>query len=193
MPASVMKNYPRILFFFIFLCVTSPGLCEFNIFQQRKLIIGEFSNKGNTEYDYLADSLRTRIYTYALSIPFLTLTDEERLFLEELSIRDEFEDAFLAAESKISYRMIPLIEKGTLTYRYQSFSEKRWPIYIHGNFTVISEEEIYLEIYAHNGITGREDRLYQTQITLYSLINEPHTYLIPFFKIFLQYKVYSAS
>jgi hypothetical protein len=89
--------------------------------------------------------------------------------------------------------MIPLIEKGTLTYRYQSFSEKRWPIYIHGNFTVISEEEIYLEIYAHNGITGREDRLYQTQITLYSLINEPHTYLIPFFKIFLQYKIYSAS
>ncbi len=193
MPASVMKNYPRILFIFIFLFVTSPGLCEFNIFQQRNVIIGEFSNKGDTEYDYLADSLRTRIYTYALSIPFLTLTDEERLFLEELSIRDEFEDAFLAADSKISYRMIPLIEKGTLTYRYQSFSERRWPIYIHGNFTVISEEEIYLEIYAHNGITGRKNRLYQTQITLYSLINEPHTYLIPFFKIFLQYKVYSAS
>jgi len=100
MPASVMKKYPRILFFFIFLCVTSPGLCEFNIFQQRNVIIGEFSNKGDTEYDYLADSLRTRIYTYALSIPFLTLTDEERLFLEKLSIRNELKTVFLAAKDK---------------------------------------------------------------------------------------------
>lgn len=193
MPARVMKNFPWILIFFIFFCTTSSGLCEFNIFQHRKVIIGEFLNVGDTEYDYLAGSLRTNIYTNTLSISFFTLTDEERLFLEDLSTKDEFKDDFLAAGSKIGYRMMPHVEKGTLADRDPDFPERTWPIYIYGSFTVISEDEIYIEIYLHNGITGRKERSYQAQITLHSLINEPHTYLIPFFKTFLQYKIFSAS
>jgi len=186
MTKSKMGKWSLLTFFSLFLFSTGTGFCDFNIFMHRKVIIGEFKNIEKGSYDYLAESLQTHFYNYSLMIPFLTITDEERAFLKHLSENDEYSEDFIVAGKSIGYRMIPYIEKGP-------FSMKNWPVYIYGSYTVFSEDNVHLAIYAYNSLTDRIDSEYSASLTLTILLSNPHEYLIPFFQNFLKYKTCRAS
>ena len=188
-----MNLYKRLVLFFIFLFITRTLVGDFNIFKQRKIVIGEFQNRGDPDYDYISESLGTRLYTYVILIPFITVDDEERAFLENLSKTDEFKSAFIEAGDVIGYRLTPDIEQRPFTGIGLPFSERSWPMYIYGSYKVLTEDDTRVSLYVYNSMTGRLIADYKTQTTLYSLLNEPHTYFIPFFKHFLKYTIYTAT
>jgi hypothetical protein len=166
---------------------------DFNVFRQRKIIIGDFENIGSPEYDYVSNSLGTDVYTYIILIPFITVNDEERSFLENLSDTEEFKTAFINAGNLVGYRLVPFIEKRSFTGIRLPFTDRSWPLYIYGSYNVLTDDEASVSLYVYNSMTGRVTTEYTTQTTLYSLLNEAHTYLIPFFKNFLQYSIYTAT
>ena len=188
-----MNLYKRLMLFFIFLFITRTLAGDFNIFQQRKIVIGEFQNRGDPEYDYISEDLGTRLFTYVILIPFITVDDDEKVFLNNLSKTDEFKSAFMEAGDVIGYRQAPNIEQRPFTGIGLPFSERSWPMYIYGSYKVLTEDDTRVSIYVYNSMTGRMMVDYKTQTTLYSLLNEPHTYLIPFFKHFLKYTIYTAT
>jgi hypothetical protein len=188
-----MNLYKRLVLFFIFLFITQTLAADFNIFQQRKIVIGEFQNLGDPDYDYISESLGTRVYTYFILIPFITVDDDERAFLEDLSKTKEFNSAFIEAGDVVGYRLSPDIEQRAFTGIGQPYSERSWPMYVYGSYKVLTEDDTRVSLYVYNSMTGRLMADYKTQTTLYSLLNEPHTYLIPFFKHFLKYTIYTAT
>ncbi len=182
-----MKGYNKILLILIFSIISvNTGCCEFNIFQYRKVIVEEFENRGEERYDYLGDSISNLLYTYALSLPFLTLTDEERAFLKGLSQKPEYKDAFDEAKGIIQYRIEPYILKGI-------YDKKDFPLYIYGHYNVHSEDKVILNIFVYNSITDKIYVKYKTETNLFTILNNPNEYSIPFFKKFLKYKTYSVS
>ena len=188
-----MNLYKRLVLFFIFLFITQTLAADFNIFQQRKIVIGDLQNRGDPVYDYISESLGTMVYTYVIHIPFITVDDDERAFLEDLSKTYDFKPAFIEAGNVIGYRLIPDVEQSTYTGTGLAFSELSWPMYIYGHYEVLTEDDIRVSFYVYNYMTGRVMTDYKTRTTLYSLLNEPHTYLIPFLKDFLKYTIYTAT
>jgi hypothetical protein len=185
-----MKKYAFVcIFFSIFLIVfftTEAGFCSLNIFTHRKINICPVENQSGEEYDYLAESIRTQVYTFALSIPFVTLTDEEREFLKNLSQTDEYREAFSNAGNRITYRLIPQIERDMP-------SRQHWPINICCSFLVVSEEEIEITIEAQNTMSGERVDSPTVRLPLGTVINNSGAYLTPFFKTLLRYETYTAT
>lgn len=166
--------------------VQSRGFSEFNIFKERRVVIGEIHNEGDKAYEYIGKSVRSLIFNYSKAIPFLTLTDEEYSFLLSLSKKEEYRDDFLKAGEWIDHRMIPHVEKG-------SPLEGGFPLYIYGYYQVKSEDDTVLTLYKNNGITDLTETEFIINTSLNTLINEPDTYLIPFFQEVVGYKTYRAS
>lgn len=181
-----MKRYFFIFFISIFFLSTRQGFSDFNVFQYRKVIIGIFENKNQDMYNYLSESLQTHIYNYSHSILYLTITDKERVFLEQLAEKEEYREDFLLAGERIGYRFIPWIVKGAEQL-------EDWPLYIYGDYKVISEEEVRLTLYAHNLISDSLFTQYSASHSVESILNNPSEFLIPFFKEFLRYQTYSAT
>jgi len=185
-----LKKYAFVcIFFSTFLIVfltTGAGHCSFNIFTHRKINICAVENRGDEEYDYLAESIRTQVYTFALSIPFVTLTDEERVFLKNLSQTDEYSEAFSDAGNRITYRLIPQVELDTPSRRH-------WPIHICCSFLVLPGEEIEIAIEAQNTMSGESVVPPPVQLPLGTVLNRPGSYLTPFFKRLLRYETYTAT
>ncbi len=143
-------------------------------------------NRGGEEYNYLAESIRTQVYTFALSIPFVTLTDEERVFLKNLSQTDEYGDAFSDAGNRITYRLIPQVGRDALSLRH-------WPINICCSFLVMPGEEIEIAIEAQNTMSGERVVSPTVRLPLGTVLNKPGVYLTPFFKTLLRYETYTAT
>jgi hypothetical protein len=179
-----MKKYAFVCIFLSILLAARAGHCSFNIFQHRKINICPVENQGEDEYGYLSESIRTQVYSFALSIPFLTLTDEERTFLEILTY--EYKEEFSRAGERITYRMIPRVERGER-------SQEHWPINICGSFRVISEEEVEITLQAHNTITGETVGSPPLTLPLGTALNNPGSYLTPFFKKLLRYETHTAN
>lgn len=175
------------LFLLVFFSITQGAWGEFNVFRQRRVIVGEFRNRTDEVYDYIEESIRNNLYSYALFIPFLTLSDEERSFLERLREEDESQDALSDYPTEIGYRMEPKIELA------DGSSDEGFPLSIYGDYTVYSEERVLLNIGVYNYMTDSLYGEYSTELDLYSLLSEPREYLVPFFKMFLRYKTYQVS
>jgi hypothetical protein len=188
-----MKPHKPLILLTAFLFVSQAVFGDFNIFSQRKIIIGDFENRGSSKYDYIGNSLGTAVYSYILLIPFITVSDRERSFLEYLSGTDEFKTDFINAGNVIGYRLVPDIERRPITGTSVPFAERSWPLYIYGSYRVLTEDDVSVSFFVYNSMTGSMTSEYRTQTTLYSLLNEPHTYLIPFFKNFLKYSIYTAT
>jgi hypothetical protein len=190
-PASLgrtiyMKKLYLLIALMLFIFPASPGWCNFNIFLHRRVIVGDIDNPEGPTYEWLADSIGTQIYSYFLQVPFLTLTDRERAFLLERADEDEYRDAFIEARESIGYRITPRVERGPYTTKY-------WPIFIYGHFTVFSEEAIQLILYAHNGITDHYLAESSETLSMQQLLNEPQTWLVPFFRTLLKYKTHTLT
>jgi hypothetical protein len=181
-----MKKYAFACVFFSIFLATASGHCSFNIFQNRKINICPVENKGSEEHGYLSESIQTQVYSYTLAIPFLTLTDEERVFLKNLSRTDEYSEQFSQAGEKITYRMIPLVEKCEP-------SQDLWPINICGSFRMVSEEDIEITLEAHNTISGEAVGTPPLTLPLGTALNNPGSYLTPFFKMLLRYETHTAT
>ncbi len=181
-----MKKYSFVCIFLSIFLATGAGHCSFNIFQHRKVNICPVENQGEGEYGYLSESIRTQVYSYARAIPFLTLTDEERAFLKNLSRTDEYSEEFSHAGERITYRMIPRVERG-------GPSQEHWPINICGSFRVISEEEVEIMLAARNTISGETIVSPPLTLPLGTALNNPSSYLTPFFRKLLRYETHTAT
>ncbi len=181
-----MKKCFLISVFFILFLVTHHGFSNINVFQYRKIIIGTIDNKNQNMYNYLSQSIQTHIFNYAQTISYLTITDKERVFLEQLAVKEEYKEDFLLAGEHIGYRLMPWIVKGVVGL-------EDWPLYIYGDYEVISEEEVHLTLYAHNTISDSLDVQYSASHSVESILNNPKEFLIPFFKILLRYQTYTAT
>jgi hypothetical protein len=162
------------------------GICDFNPFEQREIVIHEFENRGELEYDYVKESVESSIYNYALSIPYVSLTDEEIVFLRNLSVLDEYKDLFEEAGGTVRYKMEPFVTR-------EEHAREEFFISIRGHYLVISEDEVTLCISAYNHLTKKVFTEYETSTDLFTILNKPHAWLVPFFKKFLRYKTYTVS
>ncbi|UCB45773.1 MAG: PEGA domain-containing protein [Spirochaetota bacterium] len=162
------------------------GICDFNPFEQRKITILRFENQGEADYDYVKESVVNSIYNYAISIPYVSLTDEEIIFLQNLSDLDEYKDLFEEAGRTIRYRMEPFVTK-------KEPVTGDFPISIHGHYLVESEDQVTLSISAYNLLTKKTYTEYETSTDLFTLMNKPQTWLVPFFKNFLRYKTHTVA
>ena len=124
------------------------------------------------EYDYVGESLGTEIYTYLILIPFITVNDEERSFLENLSKTDEFKTAFIEAGNVVGYRLVPDLQKRSTTGIGRASDESTRPLYIYGSYNVFTEDNTLLSIHVYNSMTGRLTVDYKTHTTLFSLLNQ---------------------
>jgi hypothetical protein len=177
-------------FFFVILAgvlgSSYQGICDFNPFEQRKIVVQQFENRGEPQYDYVKEGVEVSIYNYALSIPFVLLTDEEIGFFKKLSELDEYRDLFEEAGGTIRYRLESIVARGAPV-------ASEFPISIYGYYRVQSEEEVDLSITAYNSVTGNVFTEYETREDLFTILNKPEVYLVPFFKKFLRYKTYTVS
>jgi hypothetical protein len=187
-------KYPRLFSYLIaYLIVAGTALCGVNVFLERTVMIAELENRGDPTYDYLAESLMTSTFSYALSIPFLTLTDEEREALEQISQREEFTASFEAAGKRVGYKLTPRIQRSVPEGQGAEMKEEGWPLVISGSFTVVTEGEVKLALRAFNTLIKRQEAAYTVTLPLATLLNEPEVFLVPFFKSVLRYKTYVTS
>jgi hypothetical protein len=174
----------RILLVFLFLlCCSSTVRGEVNPFQQRKIVIRGFENRGEAKYDYLGEALANSLYEYALSISFIALTDDERAELKRLSLLEEYAERFKEAGQTVGYRLSPVVVREDKTNALD--------ISIYGFYDVAPDERVTLTTSAYNGLTGEEYVRHQTEEELSALIRNPDPYLAEFFKRFLRYKTYT--
>ena len=81
-----------------------PGHCDFNPFVSRRVMIGDIASRSGEGYGGIAEFIRTSIFNAFRSVPFLTLTDQERSFLQRLAELPQYEEQFLEAGSTIRYK-----------------------------------------------------------------------------------------
>ena len=164
----------------------SGAACSVNIFLERKIIIGEFENRGDPRYQYLGEALQAQFHTSALALSYITLTDEERTLLAGLGASEEYRESFRSAGEAVSYRLKPIVERGT-------YAEGDLSLFISGSFTVFSEEAVRLTAYSFNGITGRREFEHTDMLSLSALLSAPESFLTPFFRRLVRYTVYATT
>jgi len=95
-------------FFFLF---SLPGYADFNIFSQRKIIIEDFSNTGETSFNYLGQSLATYVAHTFRQVPFIALSEKEKGLLQEIARRPSFAEYFVAAHETIENHLPPFVQQ----------------------------------------------------------------------------------
>ncbi len=163
-----------------------------NIFEQRRIVIGGFENLGDPLYEYIEPAIRTTLYTMARSIPFITISEKERLFLDTLSKSDKFREAFDQAHGEIKNKM-----ETAVTLEAPVGDE--FPLVLFGNYTIAepgehSEAEVLsITVNERNMMTAEEKLLYEKKIELADFLESPELNLFPVFRNFLPYKTYMAT
>jgi hypothetical protein len=184
-----MKKLCVLLLLLLYFSAYGTGMGNGNPFLQRKIIIGSFSNKGADSYDYLRESLRDTLYSSFVSVPFITLNDEERSFLQVLAEDEAYREHFALAGSTIGYRLEPVVQKG------EGVGEGH-PLFIRGDyemgFTEATGELLTLTIEVYNALTG-DYQLFSVEGTLVEYFEKPRMFFTPFFDLFLRYETYRAS
>ncbi|KPJ89574.1 MAG: hypothetical protein AMS17_01285 [Spirochaetes bacterium DG_61] len=169
-----------------FLSTALPGFSSFNVFLQRRVVVGNIKSPEEPGHDYLADSVRSSLYTTLLLVPFFTLTDEERTFLRHRSEEPMYSEAFQEAEGQIGYRMTPVVEKGPYTPDF-------WPLFLSGSVTLLPEDRVEITLSTYNGMLHRTVTKYTDTLPVERLLTDPQSYISPFLKRLLRYQTYSAS
>ena len=182
-----MKGNRLLLTLFFLLSCASAGWGEFNPFQQRKIVIKQFENRGEEAYDYLGEAITNSIHDFLLSVPYIILTDEERAALKQLALLERYEDRFEEAGGTVLYRLEPIVIHGA-----ELADSSDTAVLIYGFYEVGPDEKTTLLISAYSGLTGREYVRYETEEDLYTIIKNPESYLIHFFKLFLRYKTHTV-
>jgi len=159
---------------------------DFNIFTHRMVTIGKFENKGDPDYSFLGESISSNIYSGTLSIPYLTITQREKSFLEALSAKPEFKDKYIEAKKDIGYILDVFVDRGKPP-------EGSFALYISGSFNPLSEQEVSLSIEEHNYMTGETRQVHEQVLSLQEIITKPYLYTIPFLKKFLKYSTFTAG
>jgi len=159
---------------------------DFNIFTHRKLLIGKFENEGEPAYNFLAESICSSLYSSAISIPYLTLTNEEKSFLESLSVKPEYKEKYLEAKKQIGYIIDVSVDRGEPP-------EGSFALYISGSFKPLPEEKIFLSIKVNNYITGKTEQVHEQILSVEETLTKPYLYTIPFFKKLLKYSTCTAG
>jgi len=163
-----------------------------NIFEQRRIVIGEFKNLSDNLYDYINPTIRTTLYTMAESIPFITITEKERLFLQQLSSNEKYRETFSEAQAGIQNKM-----KTAVTMDLPVDDE--FPLVLFGNYNILTPESttetetLSIVINERNMMTGEEKQVFETTADLENFLNNPQKNLSGFFRNFLTYKTYLAS
>jgi hypothetical protein len=184
-----MKKLCILILLLLFFSVYVTGFGSGNPFKQRKIIVGTFTNKGADSYDYLSESLRETLYSSFISVPFITLTDNERNFLQKLAEDEAYREPFAQAGSTIGYRLEPEVQKG------EGVGEG-YPLFISGDYETGFAEDtgelLTLTIEVYNTIT-RSYLFYTVEGILVEYFERPGTFFAPFFDRFLRYKTYRAT
>ena len=181
-----MKGNRLLLTLFFLLSCASAGWGEFNPFQQRKIVIKQFENRGEEAYDYLGEAITNSIHDFLLSVPYIILTDEERAALKQLALLERYEDRFEDAGGTVLYRLEPIVIRGAEP------ASSDPAVLIYGFYEVGPDEKTTLQISAYSGLTGREYVRYETEEDLYTIIKNPESYLTHFIKLFLRYKTHTV-
>jgi hypothetical protein len=152
-----MKRILAIPMLLLFVSVHGTGLGDFNIFRQRKIVVGPLENRGPERYDYLQESLRDQVAQLIADAPFIALTDQERAFLLTLSMNDDYKSAFAETGGSIVYRLDPLVVKDmseTGERTSNGFTDEaaadakgeegepaEYPLYLTGSYEVVASEQ----------------------------------------------------
>ena len=188
-----MKRIGLIPAIFLLFSFSSAAWGDLNPFEQREIVIEALENKSEKEYDYFGEAIANSIYDYALSIPFIILTDDERTALKSLSLLDEYSKQFEDAGGTVRYRLVPIVLRGfeTVSPDYAQYDETSVAIY--GFYEIESDETVTLSIRAHSNLTGKDYAEYQRVTTLKSAVKNPESYLTDFFKLLLRYKTHTVT
>jgi hypothetical protein len=193
-----------------------PPATGINVFKQRAILIGAFENRGDPKYDHIGTILETSFEAYARTVIMLTLSEEERAFLEALALREEYAADYAEAGGTIRFTLAPVIGRAAGRFSESRFEgadrspavsrgdEERdggptahFPLTISGYYYVRptegAVETVVLKASSLNGITGRVDVDYGAELALSSLIAKPELLLVPFFRLFLRYQTHTAS
>lgn len=187
-----MKGNRLLLTLFFLLSCASAGWSEFNPFQQRKIVIQQFENRGEEAYDYLGEAITNSIHDFLLSVPYIILTDEERAALKRLALLERYEGRFEEAGGTVLYRLEPIVIRGAEPASSDTEVSDDDAVVIYGFYEVGPDEKTTLLISAYSGLTGREYVRYETEEDLYTIIKNPESYLTHFFKLFLRYKTHTV-
>jgi len=163
-----------------------------NIFDQRRIVIGDFKNLGDPLYEYIEPTMRTTLYTMAGSIPFITISEKERQFLENISKSDKYRGSFDQAQDGIKNKM-------ETTVTMDAPVNDEFPLVLFGNYNILTSEEnseaetLLIAINELNMMTDEKKQLYETKVELRNFLKNPEVVLFPLFRNFLPYKTYMAS
>jgi hypothetical protein len=187
-----MKKLITLLLLILFLSVHGTGLGDFNIFLQRKIIVGPLENLGEQEDNYLAENLSEQLRLLITKAPFISLTDRERAFLFTLALGDEYMEAFEQTDGKINYRLEPVAVLGDLDL-------KDYPLYVSGNYTLYTGQEpdkevgLKLQIDVYNTMTDTAREQVFIEGNLFDFIDDPQDFLYPFLSEFLRYTIHRMN
>ena len=198
-----------------------PPVTGINVFKERAILIGAFENRGDPKYDHIGRILETSFDAYARTVIMLTLSEEERAFLEALALREEYAADYAEADETIRFTLAPVVGRARGQFSKSPFegvakvgadrspTESRgdeegdggrtahFPLTISGSYYVRSPEGaveiVVLKASSLNGITGRVDVDYKAELSLSSLLTKPELFLVPFFRLFLRYQTHTAS
>jgi hypothetical protein len=165
---------------------------RFNIFENRRIVIGDFKNLGDPLYKYVNTIIRTTLYTMTESIPFITITEIEQTVLQKKSELEQYKGAFIQAGSKIPNRMQTAVSMDAPV-------GEEFPLVLFGNYEVRTPETssghemLSISIEERNMLTGQNTHVYETQTTLEEFLKNPEAILSDFFRYLLPYKTYIAE
>ena len=187
-----MKKLLTLLLLVLFISVHGTGLGDFNIFLQRKIIVGPLENLGEPKDNYLAENLSEQLRLLIKKAPFISLTDRERAFLLTLSLGDEYRQTFEQTDGKINYRSEPVAVLG-------DFALEDYPLYVSGNYTLHTGQEpdkevgLKLQIDVYNTMTDTAREPVFIEGNLSDFIDDPQDFLYPFLSEFLLYTIYRIN
>jgi len=178
-----MKKFISLLlsFSFLFCCTNVYG---FTPSKERRIVIGEFENTGDSAYDYLGSVILETLASSASRIPFVTLTDEERKTLSRA-----------IGDTTINYRLEPAVSTGEI-------DPAEYPVVIYGHYHVdeTSKEtdedgtvrRIGLDIRVYDHLTGSRAPEYELITDLDLFIRDPVVQITDFLRGFVGYKTHTA-
>jgi len=187
-----MKKFLTLLLLVLFISVHDTGLGDFNIFLQRKIIVGSLENLGEQEDNYLAQNLSEQLRLLITKAPFISLTDRERAFLLTLSLGDAYREAFEQTNGKINYRLEPVALLGDL-------DSEDYPLYVSGNYALHTGQEpdrgvvLKLQIDVYNTMTDTAREPVFLEGNLSDFINDPQDFIYPFLSELLRYTIYRMN
>ena len=187
-----MKKLFILLLLVLFISVHGTGFGDFNIFLQRKIIVGPLENLGEQEDNYLVENLSEQLRLLITKAPFISLTDRERAFLLTLSLGDEYTETFEQTDGKISYRLETVAVLGDLDL-------EDYPLYVSGNYALHTGQEpdkevgLKLQIDVYNNMTDTARNPFFIEGNLSDFIDDPQDFLYPFLSEFLRYTIYRMN